>query len=152
MEKDEEQEKLMIGLILTGHANFATGLTSSVHLIAGEQEAFESVDFPPSYSTEKLAEDLTQALDRLKDCEGIIVFTDLMGGSPFNVTAQLTREMENVRVISGTNLPMLVDIVLSRKFMDDLDMLVDSVLETGREQVMKYEYKPVEQNESEDGI
>ena len=41
---------------------------------------------------------------------------------------------------------------MSRKFMDDLDGLVDSVLDTGREQIMKYEFKQVVQEESEDGI
>ena len=55
-------------------------------------------------------------------------------------------------LVAGTNLPMLVEIVMSRKFMDDLDGLVDAVLETGKEQVTKYEFKQVVQEESEDGI
>ena len=127
----------MIGLIVTGHANFGSGMTSSVNLIAGEQE---------------LTEEIAKAMDELKDCEGIIIFTDLMGGSPFNVAASLGHGKENVRIVAGTNLPMLVEIVMSRKFMDDLDGLVESVLETGKEQVTKYEFKQVVQEESEDGI
>ena len=95
---------------------------------------------------------VVKALEELKDCEGIIIFTDLMGGTPFNVSAQIGRGKENIRIVAGTNLPMLVEIVMSRKFMDDLDGLVDSVLETGREQVVKYEFKQVVQEESEDGI
>ena len=75
-----------------------------------------------------------------------------MGGTPFNVAAQLGRDKENIRIVSGTNLPMLVEIVMSRKFMDDLDGLVDSVLETGKEQVIKYEFKQVVQEGSDDGI
>ena len=133
----------MIGLIVTGHANFGSGMTSSVNLIAGEQEA---------YGTEELTEEIAKAMDELKDCEGIIIFTDLMGGSPFNVAASLGHGKENVRIVAGTNLPMLVEIVMSRKFMDDLDGLVESVLETGKEQVTKYEFKQVVQEESEDGI
>ena len=43
-------------------------------------------------------------------------------------------------------------IVMARRFMDDLDGLVESVLETGKEQVTKYEFKQVVQEESEDGI
>ena len=140
----------MIGLIVTGHANFGSGMTSSVNLIAGEQEAYRYVDFLPTYGTEELTEEIAKAMDELKDCEGIIIFTDLMGGSPFNVAASLGQE--NVRIVAGTNLPMLVEIVMSRKFMDDLDGLVESVLETGKEQVTKYEFKQVVQEESEDGI
>lgn len=142
----------MIGLLVTGHANFGSGITSSVNLIAGEQEAYQYVDFLPTYSTEDLTRELTKALDELKDCEGVIIFTDLMGGTPFNVAAQIGHGKDDIRIVSGTNLPMLVDIVMSRKFMDDLDGLVDSVLETGKEQVIKYEFKQVVQEESDDGI
>lgn len=142
----------MIGLVVTGHANFGTGITSSVNLIAGEQEAYKAVDFLPTYSTEDLTCELTKALDELKDCEGVIIFTDLMGGTPFNVSAQIGHGKENIRIVAGTNLPMLVEIVMSRKFMDNLDELVDSVLETGKEQVTKYEFKQVVQEASDDGI
>ena len=142
----------MIGLLVTGHANFGTGITSSVNLIAGEQEAYKAVDFLPTYSTEDLTREITKALDELKDCEGVIIFTDLMGGTPFNVSAQVGHGKENIRIVAGTNLPMLVEIVMSRKFMDNLDELVDSVLETGKEQVTKYEFKQVVQEASDDGI
>ena len=142
----------MIGLLVTGHANFGTGITSSVNLIAGEQEAYQAVDFLPTYSTEDLTHEITKALDELKECEGVIIFTDLMGGTPFNVSAQIGHGKDNIRIVAGTNLPMLVEIVMSRKFMDNLDELVDSVLETGKEQVTKYEFKQVVQEASDDGI
>ena len=129
-------------------------MTSSVNLIAGEQEAYQYVDFLPTYSTEDLAAELNKALDALKNCEGVIIFTDLMGGTPFNTAAQLGRDRENVRILAGTNLPMLVEVVMSRKFMDDLDGLVDSLLQTGKEQVAKFEFKQALQEEpgDEDGI
>ena len=142
----------MIGLLITGHADFGTGITSSVNLSAGEQEAYKAVDFLPTYSTEDLTREITKALDELKDCEGVIIFTDLMGGTPFNVSAQIGHGKENIRIVAGTNLPMLVEIVMSRKFLDNLDELVDSVLETGKEQVTKYEFKQVVQEASDDGI
>ena len=77
-----------------------------------------------------------------------------MGGTPFNTAAQLGRDRENVRILAGTNLPMLVEVVMSRKFMDDLDGLVDSLLQTGKEQVAKFEFKQALQEEpgDEDGI
>ena len=142
----------MIGLLVTGHANFGSGITSSVNLIAGEQEAYKYVDFLPTYSTEDLTVEITKALDELKDCEGVLIFTDLMGGTPFNVSAQLGHGKDNIRIVAGTNLPMLVEIVMSRKFMEDLDGLVESVLETGKEQITKYEFKQVVQEASDDGI
>ena len=142
----------MIGLIVTGHANFGSGITSSVNLIAGEQEAYRYVDFLPTYGMEELSAELTKAMDEVKDCESILIFTDLMGGTPFNVSAQLAHGKENIRIIAGTNLPMLVEIVMARKFEEDVDALVETALETGKEQVTKYEFKQVVQQESEDGI
>src|SRR5699024_6809884 len=111
----------MIGLLVTGHANFGTGITSSVNLIAGKQEAYKAVDYLTTYWKEELKREITKALDELKDCEGVIIFTDLMGGTSFNVSAQIGHRKENIRIVAGTNLPMLVEIVMSRKIMDNLD-------------------------------
>ena len=142
----------MIGLLVTGHANFGSGLTSSLNLIAGEQENYKYVDFLPEYSLEDLSRELTKAMDELKDCEGILVFSDLPGGTPFKTAVEVGFPRGNVNVIAGTNLPMMVEIAMSRKFIDDLETLTQTALDTGKEQVVKYEFKEVEQQESDDGI
>ena len=69
----------MVGIIITGHSNFATGIVSAVRLVAGEQKNLEVVDFYDTYSTEELRTKLIEALDRLDGCEDIIVFTDIVG-------------------------------------------------------------------------
>ena len=79
----------MVGMIVTGHGSFATGITSGLKLLAGEPEDFESVDFTPEDSVDSLKEKLKAALARLQDCEEVIIFTDLTGGSPFNVSIGL---------------------------------------------------------------
>ena len=61
----------MIGLIVTGHGHFATGLTTSLNLIAGDAKEYVAVDFESTDSTDDLAKKLTDAMDSLKDCEGI---------------------------------------------------------------------------------
>lgn len=73
----------MVGIIITGHSNFATGIASAVKLVAGQQKNLEAVDFPDTYSTEELKTKLTEALDKLEECKNIIFFTDIVGGSPF---------------------------------------------------------------------
>lgn len=142
----------MIGLVITGHANFASGLTSSVNLIAGEQEAYRYIDFLPTYSLEDLSCELTKAMDDLKDCEGILVFSDLMGGTPFKTAVEVGFPRGNVNVLSGTNLPMLLEIVMSRKFIEDLEDLTQTAIEVGTEGVARYTFQKVETVESEDGI
>lgn len=142
----------MIGLLVTGHANFGSGITSSVNLIAGEQEAYRYVDFLPTYSLEDLSRELNKAMDDLKDCEGILVFADLMGGTPFRTAVEVGYPRGNVNVIGGSNLPMLLEVAVARKFEDDLEELTKTALETGKEQVLKYEFQAVEQEISDDGI
>ena len=69
----------MIGLIVTGHGHFATGLTTSLNLIAGDAKEYVAVDFESTDSTDDLAKKLTDAMDSLKDCEGIIVLNRYCG-------------------------------------------------------------------------
>lgn len=139
----------MIGLIVTGHGHFATGLTSSLKLIAGEQQDYVAVDFDGE-GTEKITKDLQAALDTLKNCEGIIVFSDLLGGCPFKTAVTLSQGKDNVKVLAGTNLPMLCEISLARTMMNDLDTLVNTALSVGKDGVSKFEL-PAFTNGPKDG-
>lgn len=142
----------MIGLVVTGHGNFATGLTSSLHLIGGEQENYVAVDFTQEMAVEDLEKKLVEAYDTLADCDAIIVLSDLAGGSPFKTAVICARGNEKIYVIGGTNLPMLIEVSMARKFIEDDVMLVDMILNTGKSQIVKFENKVVEQVETEDGI
>ena len=128
----------MIGLIVIGHGNFGSGITSSIELIAGPQEDYIAVDFDGE-GTEKLENDLKSAIDRLSHCEGIIIFSDLAGGSPFKTAVLLTMDNPKIKVISGTNLPMLCEIALSRMANNDIEELVSQALEVGKDGVKLFE-------------
>lgn len=142
----------MIGLIITGHGNFATGLTSSVNLIGGEQANYVAVDFLAEYSTDDLDRELRNAMDSLSECDGIIVMSDLPGGSPFKTAVVCGQDYKDVRVIAGTNLPMICEIAMARTFIEDIDSLVDMALNTGKDQIVKFEMKKPAQEEASDGI
>lgn len=142
----------MIGLIVTGHGHFASGLTSSLKLIAGEAKDYVAVDFEETDSVEDLTKKLTDAMDSLKECEGIIVLSDLAGGSPFKTSVEVGFPRGNVEVVAGTNLGMLVEINLTRSFMDNVKDVANSAVNVGKDQVVRYEFKPVQQVEVTDGI
>lgn len=143
----------MIGIIVTGHGNFATGLASSVKLIAGMPEKFELVDFIQEYSVQDLQDKLNESMDNLKDCEGILVFSDLAGGSPFKTAVEISMtRKENIQVLAGTNLAMLIEISMARGFIEDIDQLADMAVNTGKDQVMKYTYVERVEETTEDGI
>ncbi len=142
----------MIGLIVTGHGHFASGLTSSLKLIAGEPKDYVAVDFEEQDSVEDLATKLTAAMDSLKDCDAILVLSDLAGGSPFKTSVEVGFPRGNVEVVAGTNLGMLVEINLTRTFIENVKDLAESALNVGKDQVVRYEFKPVVQEEVTDGI
>ena len=72
----------MIGLVVTGHGLFAQGMQSSAKMIAGENEHIKYVCFEDGMGLEELAEKLTAAYNELAACDGIVVLSDLPGGSP----------------------------------------------------------------------
>ena len=104
----------MIGIIVTGHGRFASGLASSIEVIAGKQDKFEAIDFPVGSTNMDLAQELKQAVEKL-DCSDIIFCTDIAGGTPFNQCVILSTHLANSKVISGTNIPVLLEALFSRK-------------------------------------
>ena len=103
----------MIGFVLTGHGQFATGLKSAVDMVAGEQPNFEVVPFLGSEAV-TFGDDLRTCIAKMRQaCDGVLVFVDLLGGTPFNQAIPMTTELDNVTVVTGTNLPMLVELVMT---------------------------------------
>lgn len=144
----------MIGMIVSGHGHFASGLSSSVKLIIGTPEKYEAIDFIEEFSIDDLKREMNAAIDRLSDCKGILIFTDLTGGSPFKTAVEISMERsdKNLRVLGGTNLGMLIETSMARAAFDNLDVLADMSTETGKEQIVKYAYVERVEVESEDGI
>ena len=105
----------MLGIILTGHGGFASGMEKAMKQILGEQSQFIAIDFPETSTTALLTSQLEQAVAEL-DPQGDIVFlTDLLGGTPFRVASTLAMQRPGSEVITGTNLQLLLEMVLERE-------------------------------------
>jgi PTS system N-acetylgalactosamine-specific IIA component len=143
----------MIGLIISGHGNFASGLHTSLKLIAGEAESIEFVDFEEKDSTEDLKKKYYASLHNLAACDGILALSDLAGGSPFKTLVEVKTEIEKpMEVIGGANLPMLLQISLTKDIAEDLHSLSEAAVEVGKSGVVKFKLTIHEDEESEDGI
>ena len=143
----------MIGLIISGHGNFASGLRTSLKLIAGESSNVEFVDFEENDSTETLKEKYYFKLNKLNNCKSILALTDLAGGSPFKTLVEIKTEIEKpMEVIGGTNLPMLLELSMTKDIIGDLYSLCDSALDIGKSGVVKFEFIVHEDIKCEDGI
>lgn len=132
----------MIGMILCGHGNFASGMYSAIKLIAGEQEDFATVDFSAGMSSEELKEQLLVQIAKTENGNGVVIFTDIPGGTPFNQAVLLSTENESVKIVSGTNLPLL----LESSFKRDLSLaeFVSQALKSGTEGLKTFKIKETE--------
>ena len=144
----------MVGLLITGHGHFATGLGSSLKLITGNTENIVYVDFEADHSTDTLTENINKGLDELKDCDGVLVLSDRAGGSPFKsaVECKVARPDQAIEVLAGSNLPMLIEGSMAMAAFDSPLDMAQSLIETGKEYIVRFELTAHEDNAEEDGI
>ncbi|MGF1715512.1 PTS galactosamine/N-acetylgalactosamine transporter subunit IIA [Photobacterium chitinilyticum] len=148
----------MIGIVVSGHINFASGMQSAVQAIAGEQDQMEFIDFVESMSTEELEVQLRQAAQQVDSGEGVLFLTDIPGGSPCNRALSIMMDTQNIELIGGANLPMIANAAFERDGVS-LQELVNTLLEIGAScmQDMRKELEAVMApepvaEESEDGL
>lgn len=122
----------MIGFLLTGHGEFAPGLASALELVAGKQEAFKVVPFDVEKAAE-YPELLHTEIEQLREeTDAVLVFVDLLGGTPFNQAMMIANDIENVEVVTGTNLPMLIELLLTRSGAASLEDLAAQAVAVGQ--------------------
>jgi N-acetylgalactosamine PTS system EIIA component len=101
----------IVRALVAGHADFAAGLVSAVDLITGQGSVLEPVQVAGL-----CGEDIQNLLrERLRATGATVIFTDLQAGSCTMAARRLLREVADVALVSGTNLPMLLEFALSRE-------------------------------------
>ena len=142
----------MVALLVTGHGKFATGICSALDLIAGKNKHILAVDFEMEDSTDDLLMNLEAAFAKLKEVKSIVVFSDIVGGSPFKIASELKYKYKDIEIVTGTNLPMLIKaFTLMDLYNEALDM-AKMVVESGKSQVLRPEFKEHRDDVGEDGI
>lgn len=144
----------MIGLVLCGHNRFGEGLYSALELIAGQPADCEVVTFLEGEGNAELVTKFKAAYDKLSHCDGIIVLADLAGGGPFKIAVEVSLDYPNVRVMGGTNLPLLIEMSFARQFESDIDKLISNAITTGQQQIVVFSQSNTrhEDDNFEDGI
>lgn len=124
----------MIKVIVVAHGQFASGILTSLKLIAGEVENIEAIDFSEGMSARELKARIKSAI--LGERE-VLILTDLLGGTPFKVSVELAAEQkeQNVVVLSGLNLAMILEANFSR-LTDDLEQLVGKLITTSKDGIV----------------
>lgn len=122
--------------VVCGHGLFGTGLHEAMKLLCGDDERVRSLDFRAGDSFDELAERLEALVD---DEVPTIVCVDVQGGSPFKAAALAKMRHDNVRVVSGTNFPLLLGLVFPDEETDDADELLARAVESARSALVTLE-------------
>jgi PTS system mannose-specific IIA component len=104
----------MIGLVLVTHGRLAEEFVHALEHIVGRQEGIETVCIGPTDRMEARRADITAAVGRADQGQGVIILTDMFGGTPSNLAISLL-VLGKVEVVAGLNLPMLVKLTRIRK-------------------------------------
>ena len=104
----------MIGLVLVTHGRLAEEFRNAVEHVVGPQENFETVSIGPDDDMEQRRADIVEAVGRVDHGLGVIVLTDMFGGTPSNLAISVM-EAGRIEVIAGMNLPMLIKLSSVRK-------------------------------------
>ena len=124
----------MVDFIIAGHGRFASGIKSGIQMIFGPVDALDTVELRPDETKTELDAKMSEAIGRHADATGIIVFCDLLQGSPFQSAAAHAQTDARIRVVYGTNQAMVIECLTLAMAGDraDVDALAAKAVETGR--------------------
>jgi PTS system mannose-specific IIA component len=97
----------MIGVVVVTHGQLATELLNAAETIVGDLPQFAAVSIGWHEDTHDAREEISQAIGRVQRGQGVLILTDMFGGTPSNLAMTFLAE-QNVEVITGVNLPMLI--------------------------------------------
>ncbi|MDQ6434203.1 PTS sugar transporter subunit IIA [Mesorhizobium sp. LHD-90] len=123
----------MIGLVLVTHGRLAEEFRNAVEHVVGAQESFETVSIGADDDMEQRRKDIVDAVERTNSGAGVIVLTDMFGGTPSNLAISVM-EPGRIEVIAGVNLPMLIKLSSARKA-DDMGKALELAQLAGRKYI-----------------
>ena len=123
----------MIGLVLVTHGRLASEFVVAMEHVVGQQERIAPICIGPDDDMDQRRKDIAKAIAKVDDGSGVIILTDLFGGTPSNLAISLMKS-DKIEVIAGVNLPMLIRLEGARKTMD-VRAAVAAAREAGRKYI-----------------
>lgn len=102
----------MVGALIATHGKLAEELIKVAEFIVGKVQNIEAVSLDPTQDVQALRREMQKAIKRVDKGEGILILTDMFGGTPSNISLSFLEEGK-VDVITGVNLPMLIKLINS---------------------------------------
>ena len=128
-------ERLIIGIVLVTHGQLADEFLNAMVHIVGEQEQMATICIQPDDDMEQRRSDILEAVKSVENGDGVILLTDMFGGTPSNLAISVMGEGDGkVEVIAGVNLPMLIQLARARQT-QTLEGAVTEAQEAGKKYI-----------------
>ncbi len=128
----------MIGLVIVTHGRLAEEFLSAMEHVVGRQRAVETVCIGADDDMERRRQEILEAVDRVDDGDGVILLTDMFGGTPSNLAISVM-EQTRTEVIAGLNLPMLIKLASVRN-RESLETCVAQAQDAGKKYISVASY------------
>ncbi len=123
----------MIGMVLVTHGHLATEFRAALEHVVGPQRAIETITIGPEDDMEQRRQDIVSAVARVDSGSGVVLLTDMFGGTPSNLAISVM-DRTKVEVVAGINLPMLIKLASVRD-VSSLELAVTQAQEAGRKYI-----------------
>ncbi|MBI4056938.1 MAG: PTS sugar transporter subunit IIA [Elusimicrobia bacterium] len=125
----------MVNILIITHGEFGAYLIEAAETIVGVQDrGVKAAAISPRMSVPDLKASLVSVLEELKSEDGLIILTDMVGGTPTNIIFPLVKDIPQVEILSGVNLYMLV-VAFSHRATLGLEALTRKMLEDGQKSI-----------------
>jgi PTS system mannose-specific IIA component len=124
----------LIGGLIVTHGQLAHELLKAAQTIEGNLEGIEAVPLDWSDTVEEAREKIREALERIGDSRGVIIFTDMFGGTPSNISLSFL-ERNRIEIVTGVNLPMVVKFGSLHRQYDDVAAMAHVITEKGSKSI-----------------
>lgn len=141
----------MVGIILASHGEFAEGIDQSGSMIFGEQANVKPCILKPSEGPQDIRKKMEDAIASFDQQDEILFLVDLWGGTPFNQASALKDGHESWAIVTGLNLPMLIEAYASRMSMDTAHEIAMHIAKTAKEgvRIQPEDLEPVEEEKEQ---
>ena len=129
----------MIGIVIVAHGRLAREYLAAVEHVVGVQAGIRTVEIQENHDRADKQTEICAAADSVDTGDGVVVVTDMFGGSPSNLSLNACKP-QNRKILYGANLPMLVKLAKSRNL--NLDIAVNKAMNAGRKYIDCFDGAP----------
>ncbi len=142
----------MFGIIVGTHGRFAEELVKSCEMICGEQKNVRAVTLVPGEGPDDVVAKYEAAIKELDCTDGVLFLNDLFGGSPYNAACRLVIINESYGIVTGVNLPMLIEMCSAQLTGDgsDIQALMERAVEAGKNGTQTFHASQISDDEEDD--